>query len=135
MTGYIIVSVVSGVLFGIMDAVMNANHLAQRLFEVYKPIARQSINPLAGILIDLVYGFIMAGVFLLLYTSLPGVTGLVKGLSFAILVWFFRVVMSAASQWVMFRIPVKTLLYSLVAGLGEMLVLGLLYGLTLAPAT
>lgn len=114
---------------------MNANHLAQRLFEVYKPIARQSINPLAGILIDLVYGFIMAGVFLLLYTSLPGVTGLVKGLSFAILVWFFRVVMSAASQWVMFRIPVKTLLYSLVAGLGEMLVLGLLYGLTLAPAT
>jgi hypothetical protein len=50
------------------------------------------------------------------------------------LAWFFRVVMSAASQWVMFSVPVKTLLYSLVTGLVEMLILGVLYGLTLKPA-
>ena len=131
MIGYIIVSVVSGILFGVLDGVINANPLAQRLYEVYKPIARTSINPLAGSVIDLVYGFIMAGVFLLLYTSLPGETGLVKGVSFACLVWFFRVVMYAASQWVMFNVPVVALLYSLVAGLGEMLILGVLYGLTL----
>jgi hypothetical protein len=134
MTGYIIVSVVSGILFGVLDGVINANPLAQRLYEVYKPIARVSINPVAGIVIDLVYGFIMAGVFLLLYTSLPGETGFVKGLSFACLAWFFRVVMHAASQWVMFNIPVETALYSLAAGLGEMLILGVLYGLTLKPA-
>jgi len=84
--------------------------------------------------VDLAYGFIMAGVFLLLYKSLPGETSLVKGVSFALLVWFFRVVMQAASQWVMFRIPAETLLYSLVAGLGEMLILGVLYGLALRPA-
>lgn len=135
MTGYLIVSVVSGVLFGILDGVINANPLAQRLYEVYKPIARTSINPLAGIVIDLVYGFVMAGVFLLLYNSLPGEAGLVKGVSFAFLVWFFRVVMYTASQWVMFNVPVEALLYSLVAGLGEMLILGVLYGLTLKPAT
>ena len=135
MIGYIIVSVVSGILFGILDGVINANPLAQRLYEVYKPIAKTSINPLAGIVIDLAYGFIMAGVFLLLYKSLPGETGLVKGVSFAFLVWFFRVVMYAASQWVMFNVPVEALLYSLVAGLGEMLILGVLYGLTLKPAT
>jgi len=134
MIGYIIVSVVSGILFGILDGVINANPLAQRLYEVYKPIARTSINPLAGIVIDLISGFVMAGVFLLLYKSLPGETGLVKGVSFAFLVWFFRVVMHAASQWVMFNVPVETLLYSLVAGLGEMLILGVLYGLTLKPA-
>ena len=133
MIGYIIVSIVSGILFGILDGVINANPLAQRLYEVYKPIARTSINLLAGILIDLVYGFIMAGVFLLLYSSLPGETGFVKGVSFALLVWFFRVVMSAASQWVMYKVPVAALLYSLVAGLGEMLILGVLYGLTLKP--
>ena len=114
---------------------INANPLAQRLYQVYKPIAKTSINPLAGIMIDLVYGFVMAGVFLLLYQSLPGETGLVKGLSFAFLVWFFRVVMYAASQWVMFNVPIKALLYSLVTGLGEMLILGVLYGLTLKPAT
>jgi hypothetical protein len=133
MLGYIIISVISGILFGLLDGVINANPLAQKLYEVYRPIRKTSINPLAGILIDLVYGFVMAGVFLLLYNSLPGETGLIKGISFAVLAWFFRVVMYVASQWVMFIIPVKTLLYSLVGGLGEMLILGVLYGLTLKP--
>ncbi len=135
MIGYILVSIVSGILFGVLDGVINANPLAQRLYAVYKPIAKTAINPLKGIVIDLVYGFILAGVFLLLYTSLPGETGLVKGVSFALLVWFFRVVMNTASQWVMFNVPVAALLYSLVAGLGEMLILGVLYGLTLKPTT
>ncbi len=134
MIRYIIVSVVSGILFGILDSAINANPLAQRLYEVYKPIARTSANLIAGVLIDLVYGFAMAGVFLLLYQSLPGDAGIVKGLSYAGLVWFFRVAMSAASQWMMFRVPVRTVVYSLAAGLGEMLVLGVLYGLTLRPA-
>jgi hypothetical protein len=133
MIGYIIISVISGILFGLLDGVINANPVAQRLYEVYKPIAKTSINPLAGIVIDFVFGFVMAGVFLLLYNSLPGETGFIKGLSFAVLVWLFRVVMNAASQWVMFKIPVQTLLYSLVVGLGEMLILGVLYGLTLKP--
>ena len=85
-------------------------------------------------MIDLLYGFVMAGVFLLFYKSLPGEAGLVKGISFALLVWFFRVVMYSASQWMMFSVPTETLLYTLVAGLGEMLILGILYGLTLKPA-
>jgi hypothetical protein len=135
MTGYIIISLVSGVLFGILDGVINANPLAQRLLKVFKPIAKTSINPITGILIDLVFGFIMAGVFLLLYNSLPGSTGLIKGVSFALLVWFFRVVMAVASQWMMFTIPIETLLYTLATGLGEMLILGTLYGLALKPMT
>jgi hypothetical protein len=133
MLRYVLVSIVSGILFGILDGVINANPLAQRLYQVYKPIAKTSVNPLAGMMIDLVYGFVMAGVFLLLYKSLPGGTGLVKGVSFACLVWFFRVVMYTASQWVMFNVPIEALLYSLVTGLGEMLILGVLYGLTLKP--
>lgn len=131
MLRYVLVSVLSGILFGLLDAVINANPLARRLFEAYKPIANTSINPIAGMIIDLVYGLALAGIFLLLFNSLPGETGLVKGLSYGLLVWFFRVVMSAASQWMMYKIPVKTLLYSLATGLGEMLILGILYGLTL----
>ncbi|GAP12722.1 hypothetical protein LARV_00458 [Longilinea arvoryzae] len=134
MVTYLIVSILSGILFGVLDGVINANPLARRLFEVYQPIARTSLNPRIGVGIDLVYGFVMAGLFLLLYNSLPGATGLVKGISFAGLAWFFRGIMSAASQWVMFKVPLKTLLYSLAAGLAEMLVLGVLYGLTLKPA-
>ena len=134
MPRYVIVSIVSGVFFGILDGVINANPLAQRLFEVYKPIAKTSVSFVAGIVIDLVYGFVMAGVFLLLYKSLPGEAGLVKGISLALGVWFFRVVMGVASQWMMFNVPAGTLLYTLVAGLVEMLILGILYGLTLKPA-
>ena len=57
-----------------------------------------------------------------------------RGGSFGLITWFLRVVMSAASQWMMFNVPVKALFYSLVTGLGEMLILGVLYGLTLQPA-
>ena len=134
MTTYVIVAVVSGILFGILDALINANPVAQRLFQVYKPIARTSLNPVAGIAIDLAFGFVMAGAFLLLYESLPGSSGVLRGVSFALIVWFFRVVMSVASQWMMFQVPARTLLYSLAAGLAEMLVLGVLYGLTLSPS-
>ena len=133
MAGYVIISILSGVLFGILDGLINANPLARRLQEAYKPIAKQSLNFKAGIVIDLVYGFIMAGIFLILYNSLPGGIGLLKGLSFALMAWFFRVVMSVASQWMMYTIPGKTLLYNLLTGLLEMLILGILYGLELKP--
>ena len=76
----------------------------------------------------------MAGVFLFLYQSLPGEAGIVKGISFALVVWFFRVVMYVVTQWMMFNVPVATLLYTLIAGLGEMLILGILYGLVLKPS-
>ncbi len=131
---YIIVSIASGILFGVLDGVINANPLAQRLYAVYKPIAKTSLNLPAGIAIDLVYGFVLAAVFLLLYKSLPGDIGLLKGMSFALLIWFFRVAMGVASQWMMYHVSVATLLYTLFAGLGEMLILGALYGLTLKPA-
>ncbi len=133
MVSYILVSLGGGILFGLLDGLLNANPLATSLYAVYKPITSTSINFQAGIVIDLLYGFVLAGMFLLLYQSLPGATGLLKGISFAFLVWFLRVVMYAASQWVMFTVPDSAVLYTLVAGLGEMLILGILYGLTLKP--
>lgn len=133
MRNYIIVSVASGILFAVLDGIINANPMAQRLLQVYTPIAKKSLNVIPGLVIDLLYGFILAGVYLILYQSLPGGMNLIKGISFALLAWFFRVVMSVASQWMMYTIPIKTLLYTLFAGLGEMLVLGVLYGLTLEP--
>lgn len=134
MIRYIIVSLASGILFGTLDGLINANPLAQRFFAVYKTISKTAINIPAGITIDLVYGFAMAGIFLLLYNCLPGKAGVVKGISFSLLVWFFRVVMYVASQWMMFKVPLGALLYILVTGLSEMLILGLLYGLTLKPS-
>ncbi len=131
MVNYVVVSVVGGLLFGVLDGVINGNPFAVRLFEPYRPIARTSISVPAGLALDLVYGFVLAGLFLLLYKSLPGTTGLLKGLTFGLIVWFIRVVMGVASQWMMFRVPTKTLLYSLITGLAEMLFLGMLFGLAL----
>ena len=130
---YLIVSVGSGILFGILDGIINANPFAQKLYAVYTPILKKSVNVFAGIGTDLAYGFLMAAVFLLLYQGLPGESGILKGLSFGVLAWFFRVVMSAASTWMMFDVPVSLIFYNLFTGLGEMLVLGILYGLTLRP--
>jgi len=134
MTSYIIVSAISGILFGILDGLINANPISNKLYEVYKPISKTSVNIVVGMIIDLAYGFILAALFLLVYPSMPGEVGLVKGVSFGLMVWFFRVVMSVASQWMMFKVPLKALLYTLLAGLGEMLILGILYGLALQPA-
>lgn len=131
MLNYICVSIISGIIFGFLDGIINANPYAQKLFEVYKPIAKTSINIPLGFWIDLVYGFVMAGIFLLLYRSLPGQTGLVKGLNYGLMMWFFRVVMYTASQLMMFNIPINTLLYILLSGLAEMLLIGSLIGLTL----
>jgi hypothetical protein len=148
---YIIVSLLSGLLFGVMDGlinrsslairlysviegVINHNFLATRLYAVYRPIARTSINVPGGVSINLISGFVMAGIFLLFYRSLPGESGVAKGISFGLIVWFFQIVMYAASR-LMFALPIGSVLYMVIAGLGEMLVLGALYGLTLRPAT
>ncbi len=133
MANYLLISIISGILFGVLDAIINANPLAVKLYQVYAPIARKSVNFIAGIAIDLVYGFVMAAIFLLVYESLPGEIGLIKGLVFAVLAWFFRVVMHAASQWMMYTVPMKTVLYTTAAGLVEMILLGLVYGLFLKP--
>lgn len=133
MVSYIVVSIVSGILFGIMDGLLNGNPFVRKLNEFYKPIAKTSINIPAGIIIDLAYGFAMAGIFVVLYNSLPGDAGIVKGIVFGLIAWFFRVVMSAASNWMMFKAPVKLLLYNLFTGLAEMLVLGMIYGGFLEP--
>jgi hypothetical protein len=133
MLNYVIVSNVSGILFGMMDGFIHANPVAIKLLDVYKPIAKTSVNFVAVIIVDLAYGFILAALFFLIYPGLPGENGLIKGASFALMTWFLRVIMNLASQWIMFNVPIRVLLYLGLAGLGEMLILDLLYGAVLHP--
>jgi hypothetical protein len=135
MINKIIVGFTSGILFAVMDGMIYANPIGQQVYEVFKPIARNEINPLPGSIIDLAYGFILVGIFLVLYQSLPGNNGLLKGISYAAILWFFRVVMYSATQWMMFNVGVDTIIYSLAAGLIEMMILGIFIGLTIKIAT
>jgi Family of unknown function (DUF6789) len=133
MKRFIAVSIAAGLLFALMDALINANPLAQELFSVYAPIARPSVHAAAGLAIDLAYGLVLAVLFLVLHRSLPGESGIRKGFSFGLITWFLRIVMQAASTWVMFSVPEATILYMVVTGLGEMLVLGVFLGVMLKP--
>ncbi len=133
MLRYLIVSSGGGILFGIMDGLINGNSLAQKLYAAFDPILRKTANVPAGIVIDLIFGFVLAGIFLLLYQSLPSDSGWLKGISFGFIIFFFRVVMQVASQWMMFKVSSQLLIYILISGLIEMLLLGLYFGLLLKP--
>lgn len=131
MTKFIIAAILTGLIFGILDGLINGNPFAKKLMECYKPIAKQSINIPAGIIIDLVYGFAISGLFLFLFPFLASDSGIIKGVVFGTGIWFFRVMMNVISSWMMFNIPYKTLIYILIAGLMEMILLGILNGLIL----
>ncbi|MCB1516189.1 MAG: hypothetical protein KDJ19_01030 [Hyphomicrobiaceae bacterium] len=128
MLNYVLVSISAGILFGVMDGLINANPLAQSLMSVYAPVARDGVNVPVGIAIDLFYGFAMTAIFMLLAPAIPGESGLIKGLFYGLGVWFFRVVMSAASAWMMHRVSGALVGYQLATGLIEMLVIGALIG-------
>ena len=131
MTRYIITAVLTGLLFGIMDGLINGNPYAVRLMETYKPIAKRTINVPAGLLIDLLYGFVISGVFIIIWPSLPTEIGIVKGFTYGLGMWFFRVLMGVISNWMMLNIPAKTLIYVLLTGFIEMIILGIINGLML----
>ena len=134
MTRFIIVSIATGLIFGFLDGAINANPLAQNVLAFYSPVARQNINIAAGIIIDLAYGFIMAWLFVLIYKGLPGWNGFAKGVSYGLIMWFFRGMMYAVSQWMIIRMPVTAAVYLVVTSAVEMVLLGVFLGVTLKPS-
>ena len=56
----ILVGLMAGVAFLLLDGVLNANPMAQRLYAAYQPIARQSVNALAGSAINLAFGVLLS---------------------------------------------------------------------------
>jgi hypothetical protein len=55
----IVVGLVAGVAFLVLDGFLHANPLAQELCAAYRPIARASVNVLAASPIDVAYGLIL----------------------------------------------------------------------------
>lgn len=131
MKRFVFAAIVTGILFATMDGLINGNPYAASLMECFKPIAKPSVNMIAGLVADLLYGIVISGIFIVLRPSIPGQNYLIKGLMYGLGIWFFRVVMLVISYSLMFRIPSETLIYLLVTGLFEMLILGLVNGLIL----
>ena len=128
---YAMIGWICGILYWILDGVINWNPYAQKFYQVYKSNMKIALNLPKSFFIYLVYGYAMAGIFILLYKSLPGEIGIVKGLSFAGIAWFFRGFIAIMSQWMMYNVPFKTLAYVAISGICEALILGMFLGLTL----
>lgn len=127
---------ITGILFGLCDAVLGFISMSLfqlPLFASDPALWKTTFNPVMGLVVDFIYGLLLALIFAVLYPSLPG-RRWGKGLSFALILWFLRVVMGVVSMRVMLNVPDPILGYWLVSGLAEMLVLGLalsgLYRLT-----
>jgi hypothetical protein len=130
---YIFVSLGSGILLALLDAVLIANPLAQSLYSLYGPISRRSILLVRGCLINIGIGFLLAGFYLILYRAMPVPPGVTRAISFGFLVWVLRTLMSTLSHWAMFDVPNRTLLYHLGAGFLQSMAVALFYYLTLSP--
>jgi hypothetical protein len=129
MIRFITISVLSCILFAVLDGLINANPYARELMECYKPISKSKVSIATGVVIDLFYGFMMYGIFLIMFNCLPGENQFAKGLVYGLMIWFFRVLMSVASTYMMYQIPVKTMIYTLLTGFLEMVAIGSFYGL------
>jgi hypothetical protein len=134
MTRLLIVGLVAGTAFLVTDGILHANPLARRLYAVYRPIARPSVNSLAGSVVDLVYGVVLTALFAILRQRLPGETGLEKAMSFGAMVWFLRVGMRVAGEWVTTTVPAPTHAYTLVAGLVQILLVSIIIAVLLPDA-
>jgi len=126
-----LVGVVAGAAFLITDGLLNANALAREVYGAYRPIARSSVNALAGSLVDMAYGLILVLLFVTLRHCLPGRTDLKKGIFFGVILWFLPVVMRVAGEWVTTTVPGSAHVYSLLAGLAQTLLVAVLIALLL----
>ena len=127
----IVVGLAAGVVFLVLDGLVNANPLARQVYVAYQPIARTSVDAVAGSLIDLAYGLILVALFVTLRHCLPGRRDLMKGLSFGAMVWFLRVAMRVAGEWVVTTVPASAHAYTLLAGLVQTLTVAVVVALLL----
>lgn len=115
-------ALITGVLFIVFDMLVAI--ITSPIFSAHSdlPIWNDPPNIMAGIVFDLVNGFILVIVYKTLYDGIPGLHWR-KGLNYGIIVGLFRVLMMAFSTFVMYDIPLELIITSLVAGYIEIVLL------------
>jgi len=131
----LLVGLGAGFVFLVMDGLIHANPMAKKVYAVYISLARQSVNALAGSAIDLAYGIALTFLFSTLSPSLPGRSSMAKAMMFGLIVWFFRVVMNVAGEWVSTTVPPETHFYTLLTGLAQVLLVSAFIGWLVRPAS
>ncbi len=113
---------ITGILFILFDMLFAI--LISPIFSLYSGLTVFKIPPdiMAGMVFDIVNGFILVGVFSVIYTGLPG-TGWRKGLNYGLIVGLLRVVMMSFSVIVMYSVPLGFVVATLITGYIEIVIL------------
>lgn len=119
---------ITGFLFLVFDMLIGI--LTSPLLPPYSslPIWKTPPDISAGVILDLINGFILVAVYMTIYDGIPG-SGWIKGFNYGVIVGLFRVLMGAFSTLVMYNIPLTVILVNLVAGYVEILLLGTILAL------
>jgi hypothetical protein len=122
----VIAGIVASILLLVLDAALGmlGGLIGTRLFGLpsTQPEGIES-KMVAGLIFELVNGFMLAVVYAIIHNCLPSV-GWVKGLSYGLLVWGLRVVMWAFSTYMMTDMSPITISITVATGLVEMLIIG-----------
>ena len=122
---FVICSLVVGLLFAVLDMVIAM--ITMPLYAAYSdlPIWNNPPNVFAGMIFDLINGFILVGVYHIIKEGIP-YEGLKKGAIYGIIVGLFRVIMMTFSTIVMYNVPIDFLIVSTILGFIEVIILGIL---------
>lgn len=114
--------VITSFLFLIFDMLIGIS--TSPIFSPYSdlPIWKTPPNILAGLVFDLINGFILVLVYGTIYKGIPGF-GWKKGLNYGVIVGLFRVVMMSFSMIVMYNVPLILVFTSLITGFIEIVLL------------
>jgi hypothetical protein len=127
----LVTGLVAAVLFLVLDMALGmvGGWLGRRLFRLpsAQPAGIEGKIKL-GLLFELVNGFLLALIYAVIHTGLPG-QGWIKGLSYGLIVWALRVVMWAFSTYMMTDLAPATIGITVGTGLIEVLILGVVIAL------
>ena len=121
-TKIFVCSIMTGIMFLFFDMLIAI--LTNQIYSPHTnlPIWKIPPNISAGIVFDLINGFILVYVYLMISRGIPG-SGWRKGLNYGIIVGLFRVAMAAFSTVVMYDVPIILVITSLITGYIEIVVL------------
>lgn len=118
----------AGVLFLVLDMVFAVAAMPFLLSYSGLPVFKNPPDVSSGVVFDLINGFILASVYIILYKGIPGL-GWRKGFNYGVIVGLFRVVMASFSGIVMYNIPSVVVAVNLISGYLEIILLCVLLAL------
>ena len=128
MKRFIFAGVAASVLFLVLDALLGTagGYIGAQFFGVpsEQPPGIEAKIAL-GLVFELVNGFMLTLIYAIIQPGLPG-RGWRKGISYGLIVWGLRVVMWAFSTYMMTSMPPILILITVVTGLVEVLILGVI---------